>query len=191
MGNKKFKDTFLYIYLTQYQPCNKKDMITNDEKKLSKIIDNIFDELKTRNPNKYLTPKNDELVIQLRLGDMIYHDKLFLKKNYIDLIREHVSKHTINNITFVTAFFFGNNITSNNKKYFFYSDDKLKQNKIETIKLLNKIYDAFPNIKLSIYSNYEPDLDFYYLYKAKYLITDVGGFGGLIETVHNNLKKKN
>ena len=34
-----------------------------------------------------------------------------------------------------------------------------------------KIHKTFPHIKLNIYSNYEPDLDIYYLYKAKHLIT--------------------
>ena len=187
MNNEKLKDTFLYIYLTKYQSCDEDNIISNDKKKLSNIIDKVFDELKTRNPHKYLTPKNDELVVQLRLGDMIDNGN-FLKKDYIKLINEYISKYNINKITFVCAFFFGNNVTSNNNKFFYYSDDKLKKNKQELSKLLNKIHKAFPNIKLNIYSNYEPDLDFYYLYKAKYLITDAGGFSELIQTVHNNLK---
>jgi hypothetical protein len=188
MNNEKLKDTFLYIYLTKYQSCDEENIIAKDEKKLSNIIDNIFDELKTRNPNKYLTPGNDEIVVQLRLGDMIDKTENFLKKDYVQLINEYVSKYNINKITFVCAFFFGNNVTSTNNNFFNYSDDKLKRNKKEVRKLLNKIHTAFPNIKLNIYSNYEPDLDLYYLYKAKYLITDVGGFSVLIQTVHNNLK---
>jgi hypothetical protein len=30
-------------------------------------------------------------------------------------------------------------------------------------------------------------IDIYYLYKAKHLITDLDGFGGLAQTIHDNL----
>ena len=82
---------------------------------------------------------------------------------------------------------FLNNVTTSNQKLFFYSDEKLEINKQVVYKLLNEIHKTFPHIKLNIYSNYEPDLDIYYLYKAKHLITDSGGFGELAQTIHDNL----
>ena len=186
LSNKKLKDTFLYNYLTKYQPPTEPNIVPIDKRILSKTIDTIFEDIKTKYPNKFKTPKEYELVIQLRLGDFIETGD-FLKKNYIQLIHEYISNYTINEITFVCAFFFGNNVTTSNEKLFFYSDEKLEKNKQVVYKLLNKIHKTFPHIKLNIYSNYGPDLDIYYLYKAKHLITDSGGFGELAQTIHDNL----
>lgn len=186
LSNKKLKDTFLYIYLTKYQPPTEPNILIIDKRILAKTIDTIFEDIKSRHPYKFKIPKNDELVIQLRLGDFIETGD-FLKKNYIQLIHEYISNYKINEITFVTVFFFGNNVTSTNQKYFFYSDDKLNINKQIVYKLLNEIHQTFPHIKLTIYSNYEPDIDIYYLYKANHLITDLGGFGDLAQTIHDNL----
>ena len=109
VSNKDLKYTFLYIYLTKYQSPEYNNNLINYKKKLSKIIYKIFDDLRVNYSNKipgntelviqrggeniirksstFKTPGDEELVIQIRLGDVIVHN-WYLKKNYVNILLE-------------------------------------------------------------------------------------------------------
>ena len=185
MSNANLKNSFLYIYLTQYQSPEENNTIIHHPEKFHTAIDEIYDKLQILCPDTFLKPEKHELVIQLRLGDVIEHD-WYLKKDYIHLIQQFVSKFEIKKISFVTAFFFANVTTNTNKQIFMYSEQKLKDNKIKVEKLLKSVHEHFPDILLHIVSNYNPDVDMFYLLHANHLITETGGFGDFAKKVRQN-----
>lgn len=171
--------------MTQYQSPDKTNTLIKNQRKFQNTVYEIYDQLQLHFPDTFVKPMKDELVIQLRLGDVIEH-KWYFKKNYIDLIEQHIIKFKITKISFVTAFFFANVTTNTNQQIFMYSEEKFEKNKMHVNKLLCSIHKYFPQISLNIVSNYNPDIDMFYLIHANYLITELGGFGDFAKNVRNN-----
>lgn len=133
-------------------------------------------------------PSNNELVIHLRLGDVVVHN-WFLNKDYISLIRNMLQQHNnINKLTFVTCFAYQEWSQESlhlrkNAQLWKYTDEHQEKNVAKVTKLFNNIKNTFPNLELNIYSNYNIDLDICYCVFSKYFISDDGGFSKLLLTL--------
>jgi len=181
LNNEKYNGTILQTYL-------KINGLYNNLK--LDILLNIIE--KYNLDNKLPIPHENEIVIHLRMGDVVVHN-WFLNKNYIELINNILIKNNnINKITFVTCFAYQE--WSKESLYlrkhaplWNYTEEKQNKN-IEKIKLLlSKIKKIFPNIEIKIYSNYNIDNDICYCVLSKNFIYDKGGFSDLLFKL-NNLK---
>jgi hypothetical protein len=136
----------------------------------------------------YPVPNNNELVIHLRLGDVVVHD-WFLSKDYISFIRNMLQQHNnINKLTFVTCFAYQEWSQESlhlrkNAQLWKYTDEDQEKNVVKVTKLFNNIKNTFPNLELNIYSNYNIDMDMRYCVFSKYFISDEGGFSKLLLTL--------
>lgn len=141
--------------------------------------------------NNLLIPEDDELVIHLRMGDVVVH-KWFLSKNYIDLIKEQIQNNTISKITIVTSFAYQTwskesmHLNINNVQIWDYTHEKQEKNEKGLFKLLSDIQYHF-DLPITIYSNKIIDVDLCYCVFSKHFIKDKGGFSELME----NLNKLN
>ena len=68
-------------------------------------LNNLLEIIEKYNSDNNLPiPQNNEIVIHLRMGDVVVHE-WFLNKNYIELINDILSKNkNINKLTIVTCF---------------------------------------------------------------------------------------
>jgi hypothetical protein len=182
LQNEKYKDTILLQYL-EINGYNEPDL-----ELLLKLTE------KYNSDNDLPIPENNEIVIHLRLGDVVVH-KWFLSKNYIKLINNILSKNNnINKITFVTCFAYqewSKESLHLRKKapLWEYTKKKQKKNIQKLTILFNDILNNFSNMKINIYSNNNIDKDMCYCVLAKYFIYDDGGFSKLLLTL-NNLRKQ-
>ena len=141
--------------------------------------------------NNIKIPEKDELVIHLRLGDVIVHD-WFLSKDYISLIKNICGGGQIKKISIVTCFAFCEwskdslNLNTGQPLWEF-NESKEKANKEALNDLINKIENTF-NYEIQVISNLNPDYDICYCVFANYLITDHGGFSNLLKDL-NGLNK--
>jgi hypothetical protein len=187
LKDEKYKGTILREYLQINGLYNIPNLNL-----LLKIIE------KHNSDNNLPIPQDDEIVIHLRLGDVIFHT-WFLTKNYIEEINNILKKNNnINKITFVCCFSY--QVWSKDSLYLRKEDDPLwdeplweyteeDQNKnIEKTKILfNNIVNFFPNMEIKVYSNINIDSDICYCSLSKNFIHDRGGFSKLMLDL-NNLK---
>ena len=84
------------------------------ERESNDIICEKFNNLIKEHINKsyIILPEDNELVIHLRVGDVVVKD-WFLEKNYQYIIKNYINKYGINKCTFCTAFHYGNYIERN------------------------------------------------------------------------------
>ena len=182
LKNEKYNETILQEYL-----------------KIIGIYDNfnlniLLEIIKKYNSNNNLPiPQDNEIVIHLRLGDVVVHN-WFLSKNYIELINNILkNNNNINKITFVTCFSYQEwspeqLYLRKNAPLWEYTEEKHNKN-IEQINILfNNIISLLPNIEINIYSNYNIDYDMCYCVLSKHFIYDNGGFSNLLFKL-NNLNK--
>tara|TARA_B110000971_G_C19991266_1_gene492089 strand:+ start:425 stop:1651 length:1227 start_codon:yes stop_codon:yes gene_type:complete len=174
LENKEFEDSILRHYI---EACPDKNL-NNTNPEYAKLLLNIVK--KKIKENKYILPKNNELVIHLRLGDVVFNRR-FLQKNYKKIIESYVKKHNVVKVTFCTAFHYGNYIERN---LWIYDDDKHQKNISKLSKKLNSIM-KIPNIYIDFISSKNPDDDFIYMVNSKYFVKDFGGFSKLILYLHN------
>lgn len=140
--------------------------------------------------NNLPIPDDDELVIHLRMGDVVVH-KWFLSKNYIDLIKKIKKNNTINKITIVTSFAYQpwseeSIHLAKNPKPWNYTDDKQEKNEKIFSKLLSNLLEQF-NLPITIYSNKNIDVDICYCVFSKHFIKDAGGFSDLMEKLNQQI----
>jgi hypothetical protein len=181
LKNEKYKETILQEYLKI------NGLYTNPNLDiLLKIIE------KYNSHNNLPIPQNNEIVIHLRMGDVVVHN-WFLSKNYIELINNILIKNNnINKVTFVTCFAYQEWSKESlhlrkNAPLWEYTEEKQNKN-IEKINVLfNDILHSFPNIEIKIYSNCDIDKDICYCVLSKNFIHDNGGFTNLLFKL-NNLK---
>lgn len=176
LENKEFEGSILRNYI---EACPNKNL-NNINPEYIKLLLNIVN--KKIKEKKYILPKNNELVIHLRLGDVVNHD-WFLQKNYQKIIESYVKKHNIVKVTFCTAFHYGN---YTEKNLWIYDDDKHKKNIFKLSKKLNNII-KIPNIYVDFISSENPDDDFIYMVNSKYFVNDSGGFSKLISDLYKVL----
>ena len=179
LENIEFNNTILKEYIeknnnNKHVPLHEKIAIIFSEIIKKKILEKEF-----------LIPKDDELVIHLRTGDMVIYDS-FLKKPYIELIQEYKNKFNINKVSFVTCFHYGNNQV-NNKIFFQFNNEKHKKN-IEKLKeLFLNVLEKFPFLNINVMSSKDIDRDFLYMCKAKHFIEDRGGISSLIKIINTHI----
>ena len=166
--NRDYDNTILKYYLENNKTMNLKHLKINLINAINKKINTL---------NNFIFPKNDELVIHLRLGDVIFHPKRYMTKNYESIIDDHITKYNIKFVSIVTAFNYGG---YTNYKY---SDEKQNNNINNLNKLLNKLITKFNLINFNIISNDDADLDFIYMYKSKYFLEDISGYSNLIKQI--------
>tara|TARA_A100001015_G_scaffold267094_1_gene316849 strand:+ start:1799 stop:2518 length:720 start_codon:yes stop_codon:yes gene_type:complete len=137
------------------------------------------------NKNKIILPKEYELVIHLRAGDVV-DINWFLQKDYHHIIRSYINKYNINKCTFCTAFHYGNYIERN---LWIYSNENLERNKSKLHNLFEKLTNEF-NILFDVKSSLNIDDDFIYMLKADHFVSDKGGFSILIKNIrtYNGLR---
>lgn len=174
LENKELENSILRNYI---EACPDKNL-NNINPKYDNLIFNIVK--KKIREKKYILPVNNELVIHLRLGDVVCNEN-FLKKDYKEIIESYVEKYNISKVTFCTAFHYGN-YTEKNR--WMYDDDKHQKNILKLTEKLNSIM-KIPNIYVNFISSNNPDDDFMYMVNAKYFVEDFGRFSKLISDVHN------
>ena len=141
--------------------------------------------------NNLPIPDDDELVIHLRMGDVVVHE-WFLSKNYINLIENILKNNTISKLTIVTSFAYqpwsdeSEHLRKKASRWN-YTDQKQKKNEECFLKLLSNLQDHF-NLQINIYSNKIIDVDLCYCVFSKHFIKDTGGFSDLMEKL-NHLKR--
>tara|TARA_B100000886_G_scaffold104946_1_gene69957 strand:+ start:5345 stop:6115 length:771 start_codon:yes stop_codon:yes gene_type:complete len=128
--------------------------------------------------NYIILPKDNELVIHLRVGDVVVKD-WFLEKNYQYIIKNYINKYGINKCTFCTAFHYGNYIERN---LWIYSDESHEKNKTKLYNLFKELTEQF-KISFDVKSSPNIDDDFIYMLKAKHFVSDKGGFSTLIKNI--------
>ena len=180
LENIEFNNTILKEYI---EKNNNNNHVPSHEK-----IALIFSEIIKKKilEKEYLIPKNDELVIHLRAGDVIFQ-KRFLKKPYIELIQEYKNKFNINKVSFVTCFHYGNNKVYNNI-YFQFNNEKHKKNIEKLRDLFLNVLEKFPFLNIDVISSKDIDKDFVYMCKAKHFIEDKGGISRLIKIINSHIK---
>ena len=136
------------------------------------------------NNGSYELPLISELVIHLRLGDVVVKN-WFLNKNYINIIKQYINNNNISKVTFCTAFHYGNNVT---QKLWIYSDKKHNKNINKLNIVFSNVLKHF-NIVIDVRSSADIDSDFIYMIKAKYFVKDEGGFSKLTEELNNYMNK--
>jgi hypothetical protein len=171
LNQPHLKESILRIYIEQ---CPDKNLVCVNKNHL-KVLSHIINLKK----DYYELPLPNELVIHLRLGDVVDF-KQFLNKNYINIIRQYIRNHSIIKVTFCTAFHYGNNIT---QKIYLYTDAKHQQNIDKLQELFKKILDNF-TILIDVKSSADIDNDFIYMVMAKHFVPDFGGFSQLIDDLH-------
>jgi hypothetical protein len=149
--------------------------------------------------NKLPIPTNNEIVIHLRLGDVVVLD-WFLNKDYLKSIKQIlISSKNIDKITFVTCFVYHKWYTdlANTWEYgkvplWDYTEEKQKRNISEVTRFFEKIQNHFPTLELKVCSNENIDIDFCYCVLAEHFIGDFGGFGKLcrdLNTLRRDMKQ--
>ncbi len=133
----------------------------------------IGSHIKKRN---YDAPSSDELVIHIRAGDVVEHE-WFLEKNYIKLIDGIREQHPIKAISIVTCFVY---CFFPERDWWKYSEKKQAENIERMSDLFEKLNSRYSELRLKVVSNENIDRDLSYLYKAKHVILDKGGFSDLI-----------
>lgn len=178
LNNPKYENTLFKNFL---EKNNGKD---SNFKFLLKCIEEYCSD------NNLPIPDDDELVIHLRMGDVVVHN-WFLRKNYINLIKEVKKNNTISKITIVTSFAYQawsqESIHLIKKAPLWdYTDEKQEKNERSLFELLSNIQDQF-NLPITIYSNKNIDVDLCYCVFSKHFIKDEGRFSKLMEKL-NQLK---
>lgn len=182
LENNKYNGTILQSYLKINGLYNNPNLYT------------LLDLIEEYNQDKRLSiPTDDEIVVHLRLGDVVLHD-WFLSKNYVNLINNLlIENNNINKITFVTCFAYqewSKESLHLRKKapLWEYTEEKQNKNVEKTTILFTDIKNSFPKMEIKIHSNRDIDNDICYCVLSKNFIHDRGGFSKLCFEL-NNLKK--
>lgn len=181
----ELKDTFLGMFSREIVKKYSKNLRnTNLKIRLHVSVEVIK---KMISSNKYELPRDNELVIHLRLGDVFFHppEKKHQdnKQPEMDKILKKINEFKYENITFVTAFAHGQNKFSEE----FYVKKSQEKSKEFMQKLL---YNIPPNKAIKIKSSQNVDEDFIYLCMAKNLfITGKSHFAVVASLINKELKR--
>jgi hypothetical protein len=156
LNDQKHEDTFMYKYLNW---CIDNKELYSEEKFVEILNDHCKD---------YDVPEDDEVVIALRLSDQLVTVKDDFK-NYMRLIKHKLRDINLKKVTIVIGLHYP---TAKS-----FSKDRLQAD----IDTMDKLIIAFTKLghSVTLRSSISPDRDFYYLYKAKNLITIQSGYGAL------------
>ncbi len=182
LNNSKYENTIFKSFLKQ----NK-----GNDSDLNFLL-NCIEEYSSK--NNLPIPNNDELVIHLRMGDVVVH-QWFLNQDYINLINKIKKNNSINKITIVTSFAYQvwskESLHLRNKAPLWnYTLEKQKKNEKCFFELLFKLQEQV-NLPINIYSNRNIDQDLCYCVFSKHFIKDNGGFSTLLERLQKLKLSKN
>lgn len=184
LNDQIYKNTILYYYLKNTKDNNLNIKIPIDENYIKSNINLIVDNMITKNKNMQIPDKN-ELVIHIRLGDII-EIKNFIYKDYNKFIKYYINKYNIKKVTICSAYHFGDNPIH---KTWQYNEKTINKNKDYIRNVIDNIRKEFDFLELNIHSNENIDLDFIYMIKAHYLITSNGAFSSkLLKLCNLNCK---
>jgi hypothetical protein len=184
LNDQIYKNTILYNYLINIKDNNLNVKIPIDNNYIKIKINSIVDNIISQNKNIILPDKN-ELVIHIRLGDII-EIKNFIYKDYNKLIKYFIKKYNIKKVTICSAYHFGDNPIN---KTWQYNEKTMNKNKEYIKNVIDKIIKEYDFLGLNIYSNEDIDLDFIYMIKSYYLITSSGAFSSrLLKLCNLNCK---
>jgi len=184
LRDEKYNGTILQNYLKSPKPKKNINILL-----LLKIIKQYVKR------NTLIIPDINELVLHLRLGDMIEY-KGILTKNYVHLIRNKLQAFpTINKITIVTAFAYGTwsdeSLHLRKKALLWECTQKTQTDNINRLsKVLQTLINTFNNIEINIVSNHNIDIDLCYCALSKHFIHDIGSFSTLLKKInilHNKI----
>ena len=169
----RYKDTILFHYLSN----KKREFDYETFYKAVKLVS--FQK-------QYKKPLNDELVIHLRLGDVMSNCDgryLAMKNIYNDFYRE-ISVRNIKKVTIVTALHFGANEVNN---LFFYN----KRDHDRSLDLLQSIKSQTERLGLevNIYSNEDVDADLSYMCYSKMFIPSLATMMRIVNPVRAKILK--
>jgi len=157
LNNSKYADSILFKYLSRKR-------YENDLDTLKKTIHEHIDE------NNIDQPREDELVVHLRLGDVMdnYDKRTYDKclETYKNLARKvPIKKLPVKRATLVTAMHFGAN--EKNGKYFFTEN---AQNRSYTIAELVASQLVGLELDVKVFSHEDIDLDLCYMVGSRYFL---------------------
>tara|TARA_B100000809_G_C15058294_1_gene501435 strand:- start:297 stop:1085 length:789 start_codon:yes stop_codon:yes gene_type:complete len=142
-------------------------------------------------------PHEQEVVVHLRLGDVVVHD-WYLSKDYVQEISRMLAENPeINTLSIVTCFVYAEwseeSLHLRKKSpLWVYTEEKQTQNVTAITTLLSSIRSAFPQLRIKIVSNSDIDCDIAYCVFSKSFIKDHGGISNLIMILHRyHLSRKN
>lgn len=173
LNQNYLQGTILRTYIECCSDKNLTQINTNNLQILCNIINN-----KITNGYSKL-PAHDELVIHMRIGDVVDSAE-FLQKDYIQIIHNYIVEYRIKKVTFCTAFHYGNNITQG---LWIYTDEKHKTNINKLYKIFKKVLENFKDLHIDVKSSKNIDDDFIYMVMSNHFVRDIGGFSNLV----NNL----
>ena len=184
LNNPKYENT-IFNYFLKNNKSNDRDL-----KFLLKCIEEYCSN------NNLPIPNHDEIVIHLRMGDVIEARRSFLKRDYISLIKNIIKNNTISKITIVTSFAYqawseesvrlrknAHLAPPGRPKVWDYTDEKQKRNEEIFFKLLSNLQDQC-TLPINIYSNKNVDVDLCYCVFSKHFIKDNGGFSALMQRLN-------
>lgn len=178
VSNSELRNTILYKYLNSLP---KNSWNTNESMStISTMLKQVVAKHILLNNNIPL-PSPNELVIHLRTGDWAYKPN-FLTYNYVALIKKYIIMHGITKCTFCTAFHYGD---YEEKKLWMFNEEIHNKN-IQKLKelFINVLQNC--NVKIDVYSNRDPDLDFIYMLKARHFVGRDGGFANIINLLRRS-----
>ena len=175
LTNSQYDNTILKNYLQTHKE-------ENDIRLLKKIV-------RDKSVNESLeTPQKDELVVHLRLGDIMdnynndqgfrhFNNNISHYYNIYKLLKPSSQNQKFSKVTVVTAMHFGAN--DKNGLYFFSENARLKS--IEIADMVTKMLKQCYNIEPTILSNEDFDLDFNYMVHANRFIKGLSQVSDLIQ----------
>jgi hypothetical protein len=180
LNQDDLKNSILRTYI-ECCPNNNLNIVNPDKIKL------LYNIIKYKIENEiYKLPTDDELVIHLRTGDVV-ECAWYLKKNYIQIIQNHVNMYNIKKVTFCTAFHYGNNIK---QQCFIYTPKKHIKNIKKLNEIFTKVLTRFKHLQFDVKSSKNIDDDFIYMTMSKYFVEDHGGFSNLIKKIIHYKKQQ-
>lgn len=173
LNEEKYKDTILFHYLTN--------------KKREFDYEAFYQAVKIVSLQKnYKKPLDDELVIHLRLGDVMsnFDGRYFAMKNIYNDFYRKINIKNIKKATIVTALHFGANEVNN---LFFYNkrDHQRSLDLLELIKTQTKQI----GLDLNIYSNEDIDADLSYMCYSKMFVPSLATMMKIINPVRAKILK--
>lgn len=184
LNDKKYNNTILQEYIKR---CPDNNLGRSTYKNYKKLTHTVMNEYIKK--NNIVLPSNDELVIHLRLGDVIEHKRRgpkLLKKDFVYIINNYINKYKIKKCTFVTAFNYAGNQGKDIKhNLWLYTENKQNKNNLLLKNFLLNLCEKV-NIEIDVKSSKNVDEDFIYMMKAKYFEYDLElGFSKFILDLRN------
>lgn len=180
-----YENTLLYKYLAR---------VHTFDKPISSFAAIIKEYVKE---NNVLLPDADELVIHLRLGDVMKPagDRVQRRRKATNrLVSTFVTDHNVdspdrsyNKVSIVTALHFGNNTDIKKDGGWYAYSDESRDNSVAALEALAKSIEAV-DLPVNLVSNENIDLDFCYCIFAKHLVAvHQSGFFKIILAVRKEL----